>query len=576
MTWWITQPGRAQSERIGLADLAEAATWLGNVRWRLESELRLAADLDIHHSGEAFPLTLIYPPYFPDVPPLVLPADGRLISGHQYGAGGELCLEFRADNWDPSITGAMMVESAYRLISGERDPANLTPVPSAHERNVGRELRGTKFRFLVSPQALRELHKLSVNQPTPAILTARSAGETCISAVRSIGDGEEPSWTDDMPMPGGWTRPATAIRLGERSLPEIVTLSHFAEALSILQAPDTLRSIEDSGESFHLVVLDDGRPRLFMFWDHEGQRRVDEDDVVLIPEDQGRRTHPEHQALAGMRIGIVGCGSLGSKIAASLARSGVANFLLVDHDVFFPGNLVRNELDWRAVGLHKVDALRARLRRITQHCKVTTRRVELGGQESAGTTASVMKDLSECDLIIDATADARVFNLCAAVARRHRKPLVWAEVFAGGIGGIVARTRPDLDPPPHLARRQISEWCDTMGVPVTVTPIEAYATVDNGAPLVADDADVSVIAAHATRLIIDTICRPTSSIFPQSAYAIGHAAKWLFSAPFDTFPIAYTLEGTWGAIVEEGASDKALEFLEELLPVKKDENPSAS
>jgi sulfur-carrier protein adenylyltransferase/sulfurtransferase len=94
MTWWITQPGRAQSERIGLADLAEAATWLGNVRWRLESELRLAADFDIHHSGETFPLMLIYPPYFPDVPPLVLPADGRQISGHQYGAGGELCLEF--------------------------------------------------------------------------------------------------------------------------------------------------------------------------------------------------------------------------------------------------------------------------------------------------------------------------------------------------------------------------------------------------------------------------------------------------------------------------------------------------
>jgi hypothetical protein len=100
--------------------------------------------------------------------------------------------------------------------------------------------------------------------------------------------------------------------------------------------------------------------------------------------------------------------------------------------------------------------------------------------------------------------------------------------------------------------------------------------VDKGVPLVADDGDVSVIAAHATRLITDTICRPTSSIFPQSAYAIGLAEKWLFSAPFDTFPIEYALEGAWGAIVEEGASDKALEFLEELIGVKKDENPSAS
>ena len=41
---------------------------------------------------------------------------------------------------------------------------------------------------------------------------------------------------------------------------------------------------------------------------------------------------------------------MGSKLAASLARSGVRRFVLVEEDVLLPENLVRNDLDWRDVG----------------------------------------------------------------------------------------------------------------------------------------------------------------------------------------------------------------------------------
>ena len=61
----------------------------------------------------------VYPSYYPDTPPSVYVRDGQQISSHQYGPDGELCLEWRADNWDPRVTGAMMIESAYRLITGE-------------------------------------------------------------------------------------------------------------------------------------------------------------------------------------------------------------------------------------------------------------------------------------------------------------------------------------------------------------------------------------------------------------------------------------------------------------------------
>ena len=56
-------------------------------------------------------------------------------------------------------------------------------------------------------------------------------------------------------------------------------------------------------------------------------------------------------------MAIVGCGSLGSKLAVMLARSGVGKFLLVDDDVLFAGNLVRHDLDWREIATHKVDSV---------------------------------------------------------------------------------------------------------------------------------------------------------------------------------------------------------------------------
>ena len=47
--------------------------------------------------ADTFQLDLRYPQLFPETPPSVIPRDGRRISGHQYGRGGELCLEFRPD-----------------------------------------------------------------------------------------------------------------------------------------------------------------------------------------------------------------------------------------------------------------------------------------------------------------------------------------------------------------------------------------------------------------------------------------------------------------------------------------------
>jgi hypothetical protein len=44
--------------------------------------------------------------------------------GINTAAAGNSCLEYRADNWNPSVTGAMMMASTYRVLAGERPAAD--------------------------------------------------------------------------------------------------------------------------------------------------------------------------------------------------------------------------------------------------------------------------------------------------------------------------------------------------------------------------------------------------------------------------------------------------------------------
>ncbi len=74
---------------------------------------------------------------------------------------------------------------------------------------------------------------------------------------------------------------------------------------------------------------------------------------------------------------------VGSKVAVQLARSGVRSFVLVDGDVLSAGNLVRNELDWRSVGVHKAPALGARIQEVNADCTTPPGPTRSAGRRAA-------------------------------------------------------------------------------------------------------------------------------------------------------------------------------------------------
>ncbi len=563
MIWWLENPTRARSERQGVADLAERVAWLKGVRWHLSNGAALAVDFEIEHDGDGVPLTMTYAEFHPNSPPIVLPRDGSRLSNHQYGAGGNLCLEYRADNWESSITGAMMIESAHRLIAGERD-VDGPELPSAHAVSLGQSVRGSYFRFLLTRQMEERLKAIAPGQSVEIGIAEKYYAETFTVTIAEI-DGI----TNGRAWPAGireTTKGGQAIRLPEGTAMPAATQAGIADLLGALGL-EALReaALATSGEMDLVLASATGIAHFYAY--DAGQKRVF-GRSRLLKVATGSRLPDDYAVLAGKSVGIVGCGSLGSKLAAMLARAGLRTFTLVDDDVFFAENLVRNELGAAAAGVHKADAVRSRLIEIAGTIDVTVRRVALGGQESADSTDSVMSALRACDLIIDATADAHCFNFCAAVAKESLKPLVWGEVFAGGIGGLAARVRSGHEPEPQAARNQINAWCNAHGVPAPLAGLAApyKAAAGSGGPLVADDAEVSIIAGHLARLATDVLTQQDDSAFPAPAYAIGLRQAWIFSQPFETWPIELAGSAPWKAEQDPASVAESLALLRELLP----------
>ena len=531
MTWWyLSDLRRHKDEREALADLALRADWFCPGDWRVDERLRLIFDADLMAGGSSYPIALRYPESFPHTPPSVLPrGSAERWSAHQYGSGGELCLEFRADNWTPETMGFQMIESAYRLLVGENPaPGQHAVVASAHRTSQGQDIRGKRSRLLLTRDMTILFDSLAPGETIRAntVLQFREGGHIYVINKATLLDGNE--WSDPS-VPStlaleSYEASASIMRIHEgAALPSIATKAEFVAATSNIGCDVTTDVV---------VVLSDAAVRAYRLLMSDAVVEL----VVLPPQPAAARVGDEYAALSGKSVAVVGCGSLGSKIATMLARAGVANFLLVDDDILLPDNIVRNDLDWRDVGLHKADAVATKLRLVRPSTQTKVRRLQIGGQESATAADSILAALAGCDLVVDATANPAALNIISGVIASAKVPVVWAEVFAGGFGGLIARRRPGFEPTIPLMRLGIENWFAERNTP----PIRAgtdYGQAGNGQPFIADDADVTAIAAPAARLALDCLLDRSPSFFPYSVYVIGLSPGPVFSQPFETFPI---------------------------------------
>lgn len=536
MIWWIADSKRLSDERRAIESIDE--DWFEGPNWSLDDRGRLRLIFDIALPHRRFRLAMTYYNTFPASPPSVRPVnDTERVSSHQYGLGGELCLSIRSDNWSPNVTGADMVRSAHTLLSLETPDLDgvVSPAPSAHHIPREQALRHKRARFYVDPLSKTALLRDDLGEP--AIEVALDYRLHCyIAHPLSI----RPSSCDGSAVPVG--APSTLRETHAVGRGYLYVVDYPSPAVKTITTVAQLRAIV--GERFKLPMQDTwvclvrtSDREVLLVQHFSGSADVLVFETVYGPPEPSR-SGLDGALLAGKRVGIVGLGSLGSRTATSLARAGVGRFELVDGDILHSGNLERHDADWRDVGRHKSELMANRLRLIHPRIKANPWQTALGAQVSSEAAGSVRSALAGCDLLIDATANPDVFNDLSFIAMQSNRSIVWGAVFAGAIGGEIARSRPGKDPSPHAIRQAMTQFYETADEPPPLAVGRGYdGSIGQDEPLVATDADTSIFAAHMAAFAIDALINEEPSTYQAPAYFIGLKKGWLFTGPFDTRPL---------------------------------------
>jgi len=141
--WFLENEERLLMERQAISKLENEVDWLTCLFWQIDKGL-LHMEAIIHVDSYDYHIILSYPNLFPDTPAWIKPKnpEEKRWSGHQYGQGGTLCLEWGQDNWHPDLTGSHLLESAYRLLSIEKSHGqdDNQQVFSRHKLTIGQEL----------------------------------------------------------------------------------------------------------------------------------------------------------------------------------------------------------------------------------------------------------------------------------------------------------------------------------------------------------------------------------------------------------------------------------------------------
>ncbi len=533
--WWYTDQVRLRSERQAINQLD--SEWFQNPNWFFDKKDRLTLAFNIVIARGCFPLLLIYHNTFPVSPPSVRPADGETrLSYHQYGSGGDLCLHIRNDNWMPDILGADMIKSARCLLEMETpsERGGTVYAPSAHDVPEVLALASKAHRFYIDSLAYSVLIKNDIDGQLIEVGINISGSQTSVAYLLAIGREEGNVKLTQTPktLKEFCIVVKGIVCVVDVSTSELQKIEKLSTLRDLLGARLMLRDDLD-----WVVLLKDSEGKFLFFYHRSNDNNLSIYTVVIAPSEEFR-SGISSSCIQDKTVGIIGLGSLGSKIAISLARTGVRAFCLVDGDILHVGNIERHDGDWRDVGRHKVDLTAHRLRFIHCDIRISVWRNAIGAQISSQRAASVNQSLASCDLLIDATANPDVFNHVANLCIRHNQTLVWGSVYAGGVGGEIARARFGKDPSPYDIRNAVDRYYTTCSEAPPVSAGYGYdGSVGQSTPMQASDADVSTFAAYLTGLVIDALVESEPSEYEAHAYLVGLRRGWMFSGPLDIHPI---------------------------------------
>lgn len=352
--WWMTKLARLRRERSAVEDLAARGEWFSLSRWICHRGL-LCAEGTIIARGVNYPVRLVYPDQFPSTPAWVEPqGESDLWSKHQYGAGGPLCLELRPDNWDTSATGADVLRSAFNLLHAENPlgAGAKSTVPSAHQVGAVQSYDWGRQPVLIASGCLDRIIARTARDLTA--IRWRADDDVWPVLVSDAIDRAKPEHPPSFDL--GTLRIEIPVVVGDAARPATPPENRAALAAALGV------SFDAEAHKYGVIALAVGSSDATPYHSPDDDSAHERKWVVLA-DDAGARSGRTAQA-AHKSAAVVGLGSVGSKLAETLLRSGVRHLVLVDGDVLLPSNLERHTLDWRDVGFRKAAAVKRRLERI--------------------------------------------------------------------------------------------------------------------------------------------------------------------------------------------------------------------
>lgn len=132
----------------------------------------------------------------------------------------------------------------------------------------------------------------------------------------------------------------------------------------------------------------------------------------------------ERARIEAARVGVAGAGGLGSNCLAHLVRCGVHRFVIADFDTVSESNLNRQFFFADQLGMPKVEAVAANLRRINPA-------LELELYPERVTAANAVRRFGNCDVTVEAFDDPDAKTMLIRALLPLGRPVVAASGIAG-------------------------------------------------------------------------------------------------------------------------------------------------
>jgi len=126
------------------------------------------------------------------------------------------------------------------------------------------------------------------------------------------------------------------------------------------------------------------------------------------------------------KVGIAGCGGLGSNCAVALARVGVGSLVIADFDNIEESNLNRQYFFYDQIGKPKSSTLKENIGRINPNVKVKAHIKKLDSQD-------IIDLFADCDIIVEAfdRADMKTMIIKTVLSNMPDKFIISGNGMAG-------------------------------------------------------------------------------------------------------------------------------------------------